>query len=695
MKHLRYISLTLVTLIWLISFTTVTAVTLNGALKSETGETISLINVKVNDSVNKLSESGIFSIKTSKSRHYQLLITSEGYYSSYHTFSHHELQNMSDTESNDSLTLPDIYLVKRKPERVMFAFTGDAMMARRYSKPYFNDPVLIRDNHKDSDTKNIIQHMKPYLELADYASVNLETQIAEKKPSERAPKSVTFFSPPETLAALKWAGVDYVTLGNNHLNDYLDEGMISTLKYLNQSGLGYSGAGMEQQQALTPQMARLGGKDFAMLGFVGWKGGFSPHQAAGPDKGGAALGSAENIYQSVTKLSQKGHPTVVQYHGSLEYSEEPSRMTQSKLKMAIDAGADLVIAHHPHVTQGFELYKGKLIAWSMGNFIFDQYYHQTPLSYVVYVWMDGEVFHRAEVVPIYLKGYVPIPATGIQRNSLTKRTTTLSDKRDVRMTTSGGHLVINPESGTSVTRPQTLVFAADETIKELYHFPVSGTIDKIESKQGDIPYRLGENMLNGGDFESYDSFTSNERGWLLESAKVKSAQSYSGDYSVAVTIKGKKARVGMQTFSRVFNFANPMTYQAKIFNTEKPVKARLYLQFRGTKDKFFAALAKGKKQLLNETIIPADNNWQNYQVNFITPRVGYKSYRIFLELSPIKEGRRSQRLYLDDISLIQWQAHYNSKNSFAATESMKGLATHIDLMRESNRARQLDLYFRN
>jgi len=113
--------------------------------------------------------------------------------------------------------------------------------------------------------------------------------------------------------------------------------------------------------------------------------------------------------------------------------------------------------------------------------------------------MDGEQFHRAEVVPIYLKGYVPIPATGIQRNSLTKRTASLSAKRNVRMTSSGGHLVIHPGLIPATSRHQNLVFAPGETLKELYRFPVSGAIDKIESSQASINYRLGENMLNGGD----------------------------------------------------------------------------------------------------------------------------------------------------------------------------------------------------
>ncbi|MCV6605237.1 MAG: CapA family protein, partial [Porticoccaceae bacterium] len=200
----------------------------------------------------------------------------------------------------------------------------------------------------------------------------------------------TFYARPPLIDALKQAGVDYVTLGNNHVYDFGDEGVVLTQKYLNQYKMPYSGGGLNEQEALKAHSIEHGDSRFQMLGYVGWKGNFSPNQVAEADKGGAAWGSEANIEASVKQQAATGHPVVVQYHGSNEYSYEPTEETVSRARLAIDSGADLVVIHHPHVVQGFEIYKGKLIAYSLGNFLFDQYFQETHRSAMLYVWMDGE-----------------------------------------------------------------------------------------------------------------------------------------------------------------------------------------------------------------------------------------------------------------------------------------------------------------
>ena len=643
----------------------------------ESTKNISAI-ININDSVLTLSKSH-FTMTTPDSDLYRIKIDVEGYYSSFQTFSHQELLSKTEANSATHLQLPDIELVKRKDTRVMLAFGGDVMMGRRYSKPYFNDPVLIRDGHEKTDTRALVQYVKPYMALADFAAVNLETQISDSKPENRAPKGVTFFSPPETLNALKWSGVDYVTLGNNHIYDYLEEGLTSTLSYLDDSGIAYSGAGLNQQQALEAYRTEINQQNYAMLGFVGWAGGFNPNQVAEKSKGGSALGTQENIVNTVERESQSGRTTVVQYHGSLEYSDEPTGMTESRLKSAIDQGADLVIAHHPHVTQGFEIYKNKLIAYSMGNFIFDQYFHASPHSYVLYVWMDGEKFYRAEVVPIYLKGYAPVPATGIQRSTVTKRTHYLSQLRGVNFSASGGHMVLRQAKSNSVTKKTELVYNNSEKIQNVYRFPVLKRIQKVESKVKDNRYRLGQNQLNGGDFESYKLFSSDERSWLLDNAQLSSQVAASGTNSIAMMPEQESsALVGMKTFRRVFDAGNPMSFTAKVLNTKKPIKARLLFQKRRSRDKFLTALENNEKKVIKEVIISPDEHWQKIEIDFNTPRVGYRSYRVLLELS-VLDDKNPQPVYVDDIELVKWQAHYNEFGKLPLDKSLLHLATHLGL----------------
>jgi len=223
-----------------------------------------------------------------------------------------------------------------------------------------------------------------------------------------------------------------------------------------------------------------------------------------------------NILASVKSSSNKGLLPIVQYHGSLEYVDEPSGVTEQRLKSAIDAGAVLAIAHHPHVAQGFEVYNGKLIAYSMGNFIFDQYFYATPHSFVLYVWMDGEKFHRAEIVPIYIKGYKPTPATDTNRYTTLKRLNTLTAQRSTTFDISGGHGVILPSQAKLQRKSFDIVKTLEnKTVMSLFDHPWHSQLKHI-SLPNLTQYRLGTSLTNGGDFENYTSFESNERGWLID-----------------------------------------------------------------------------------------------------------------------------------------------------------------------------------
>ena len=437
------------------------AIQISGRLLSEQGSAIKDATISVGEFTTRSDQLGNFILKLDKSDTYSISFDKAGYFKSIQSFSFYELTKNSSTNN-----IGDITLVAKAKNRVMLAFGGDVMMGRRYYKPYFGDEVLINDSSRLTDSQAIVEHIKPYMSLADFSVVNLETQIAEHTPNERAPKSVTFYSKPETLEALKWAGIDYVTLGNNHTYDYMDSGLNSTIQFLNEAKLPFSGAGVNQEQALKAYQTTLNNNALSLLGFVGWEGNFTPNQTAGKNKGGAAFGSEQNLIKTVNEQTASGFTPIVQYHGSQEYADGPTNVTEHRLKSALDAGAELAIAHHPHVAQGLELYQGKLLAYSMGNFIFDQFFSSTPHSFILYVWLDSGKFHRAEIVPIYLKGYQPTPATGMHRYTILKRLSVLSAQRETYIERSGGHGVITKSAsvnkfGTSKAVQQSVVNAKE------------------------------------------------------------------------------------------------------------------------------------------------------------------------------------------------------------------------------------------
>jgi len=644
-------------------------VVISGYLSDEAGQGLSHVQVTINGSRAKSDQQGQYHIAVAKADIYLLKLSKSGFYTQIQTFSDYELGL---TEHKNS-EVNSITLVAKKTDRVMLAFGGDVMMGRRFSKPYFGDAVLIRSDHRAEDTKTLLKYVKPYMSVADFASVNLETQIADHKPAQRAPKSVTFYSPPETLTALSWAGIDYVTLGNNHIFDYLNEGLNSTINFLKSSKLGFSGAGLNQQQALTAYHQTVNNNPLAMLGYVGWQGGFSPNQTADENKGGVAYGSMANIINSVSREVGNKQVTVVQYHGSQEYSNNPTGVTEQRLKSALDHGAALAIAHHPHVTQGFELYNNKLIAYSMGNFVFDQYFNEPPLSFILYVWLDSGKFYRAEIVPIYLKGYQPTPATGMQRSAVMKRLAVLSKQRGTVITRSGGHGVISLASQNKTapikSEQHSFTLAAGERVLSLYKLPWQKTLQQVlfaneNQSLTSLRYRLGTNFVNGSDFESFATFDSQERGFTFDRTNTQVNNfGFSGKHSLALAFNENSiADIGMQSFRRVYKASSPMTITAKV-KTKHAIKARFYWQGRKKKQKFFDARANGQKHLIKTISLTGKNDWQSINVDFNSPRIGYRSFRVLVEFELANTGfeKGSQKIDVDDFAVIEWQTAFSKK----------------------------------
>jgi len=653
--------------------------TVSGRLLDEQHQPIKNASININKTTTTTNQKGFYTLSLANSDIYQVAFKKIGFYSSIHSYSHAEL-------SAKKSSISDVVLVAKKDQRVMLAFGGDVMMGRRYYQPYFGDEVLIHLDNKLADSKAIVEHIKPYMHIADYAAVNLESQIATTKPPQRAPKSVTFYSQPEILAALEWAGIDYVTLGNNHTYDYLDSGLHSTLSALKSSSLGYSGAGKNEQESLTAHHQTINNNDFSMLGYVGWEGSADPTQTANKSHGGAAYGSMENILESVSREVSNNKTTIVQYHGSQEYANEPTGVTEQRLKSALDAGAALAVAHHPHVSQGLELYNGKLIAYSMGNFIFDQNFSATQHSFMLYVWLDQGQFYRAEIVPIYVKGYKPTPAVGIQRNTLMRRLTSLSQQRNTFISNSGGHGVITAENSpaTKVFTKATVRLANNEKATSLYHLPWTSEVNTISLPDKNLQYRLGTNLINNSDFENFTPFNSPERGFMFNRATSSINNfGFSGQYSLGLAVESSSKQLfGMQSFRRVYKASNPMTIKSKLL-INQAITVNVYWQGRKTRQKLFDAFENSPKHLIATKSLNAQDTWQSIEVDFNSPRIGYKSYRVLLEFE--NNSGEVLKVNIDDFSLIEWQSAFTSKAAPLKHHLINGQATFIGLNKQTDK----------
>src|SRR4051794_16315496 len=129
--------------------------------------------------------------------------------------------------------------------------------------------------------------------------------------------------------------------------------------------------------------------------------------------GGAAPFQSAVVASSIRQLRQDGAALViVEIHGGFQFSDVASEFAGRAARAAIDAGADLVIGHHPHVLQGFEWYKGHLIAYSLGNFVFDQDFLSTFPSMIVRTIFEGQRLIDARIIPLVLDRYQPMAVGG-------------------------------------------------------------------------------------------------------------------------------------------------------------------------------------------------------------------------------------------------------------------------------------------
>jgi len=279
---------------------------------------------------------------------------------------------------------------------------------------------------------------------ADVNVANLEVSYTDRG-TPHPTKSVVFRSRPENIVGIAYAGVDLVTLGNNHIIDYGEIGLLDTMDGLDALNIRYSGAGRSEYMALLPTFWTEKGVRVGFLGLcnrTGRQWNYQPFLDAGYDKPGFAYLLPANLAQSIDytrplsdivivqthsgdeyetapgTLQADGHSFTVEQHSSGEeeiaftFRVEPTPGERELRRMAIDLGADVLINHHPHVLQGFEAYNGKLIAHSLGNFIFDLYYTETMPTLVLTLEMEKSGITGYRFTPAWINHWIPEPATG-------------------------------------------------------------------------------------------------------------------------------------------------------------------------------------------------------------------------------------------------------------------------------------------
>lgn len=247
--------------------------------------------------------------------------------------------------------------------------------------------------------KGYLYPFKNIAEITNSAEVtfgNLESPLSSR--GKRGDRAYSFRGDPEAVKGLIYAGFKVLNLANNHSYDYGRKAFEQTLELLNEKNIKPIGAGKNLTEARKPAIFDLGDLKIAFLGYDLSPGAFP----AGQDHPGVAKARHAWIIQDLEKAKEAADFVVVSFHWGIEYRDFPTEYQKSLAHMAIDCGADIVVGHHPHTFQGIEIYKGKLIAYSVGNFVFDQKDLKNNQSVLLKVTFNRENLHRIEIIPIEL-----------------------------------------------------------------------------------------------------------------------------------------------------------------------------------------------------------------------------------------------------------------------------------------------------
>ena len=274
------------------------------------------------------------------------------------------------------------------------------------------------------------------LSSSDISFANLESPIGVGG-SPLPGKLIWFRAKPKTVDCLTGAGIDAVTLANNHTLDYDSENLLETIAILDRAGIAHCGAGRNLTEARKPAIVQRKGITVAFLGYnefahpnLFWSLRYPRTLLAGPDVPGTPPIDLTMVAEDIAAARQVADVVVVAYHWGQEYTNHPVPYFGKDLKAiarrTIELGADIVLGFHPHAIQGLEVYRGGLIAYSLGNFVMDQKREITRESMIVRCLISKKGVLATEVIPAMIEDGRPRRLYGDEASRLLAKIRSIS-----------------------------------------------------------------------------------------------------------------------------------------------------------------------------------------------------------------------------------------------------------------------------
>jgi hypothetical protein len=244
---------------------------------------------------------------------------------------------------------------EKETRPVTLAFAGDIQFEDQL-RPRLDDPAAA------------LAPIRPQLSAADLTIANLETSITTRGNAE--PKAFTFRAPARALDAMAAAGIDVVSMANNHGVDFGPRGLADTLAAVEDAPLGVVGIGHDADQAFAPYVTTIRGTSVAVIGATAFNDPTARNYPAGEDRAGVAVAVDPARLIQVVKNARRMHDVVVVYlHWGTEGMQCPDSDQREVARELADAGADIVIGSHAHVLLGAGRLDQTYVGYGLGNFV--------------------------------------------------------------------------------------------------------------------------------------------------------------------------------------------------------------------------------------------------------------------------------------------------------------------------------------
>jgi poly-gamma-glutamate synthesis protein (capsule biosynthesis protein) len=276
-------------------------------------------------------------------------------------------------------------------DTISMIFVGDIMLSR------YIGTIMERT----SDYKFPFADMVDIIRSANIAFGNLESPISNR--GMKTGSKYSFRADPKVVEGLLYAGFDILSIANNHAWDYGRDAFSDTLHHLKDAGIDYVGGGVDFKDAHNGIVREINGTRIAFLAYTD----LLPEKlSATNDSIGIAYLDIKQMIKDIESANSISDIVVVSFHWGDEYETTHNEIQEQVAALAIDKGASLIIGHHPHVTQEVGQYKNGWIAYSLGNFIFDQNFSEdTRRGLLLRVTVKNKTIEKVESTGVVFNEY--------------------------------------------------------------------------------------------------------------------------------------------------------------------------------------------------------------------------------------------------------------------------------------------------